>query len=887
MAGGLLLALPRAWEYHGATSLLRETVPMTPKQPTPQTPPKPEPFDTANPGQWITPSAPGTPQLALQIQAGARPLPEYELVRKLGEGGFGQAWLALGPGGFKVALKFVKLGESASVTELKALEAIKDFRHAHLLAVFGVWQKDGQLIIAMELADRSLLDRLKEVVAQKLPGIPQDELWEYLREAAKGLDFLNDRGIVHRDIKPHNLFLSGDTVKIADYGLAKVQERTMATASTKMTPAYSAPEFFNGQASKWSDQYCLAVTYCHLRANQLPFQGGVQQMIAGHLMKEPDLSMLPEAERPIVARALAKDPKERWPNCKAYVEALVATRTPDSAALHPRLNNAGQPAVSSPDHPVKPRMLHSGIPDNRGDTPHISPTDELWLPPIPKPAQRSRVGLLLLLFLLLGAGSGALLLLGMRGDLSFAWLSPSTDTSTKLEGWATPTEGTKKAPSDTIPASTPTKPVENRPTPPETKPTESKPVDAKLSLTPTKLAETKPAPPPQPLLTLAPLPTLTFKAGERRTLTIRIQRQNFTGPVELKFANIPAGLSLPPSFIPSGQDVADVEVSASPEAKEGQHTIHLLASAKGLEREADLRLRVERPVVVEKTGTKFKNSVGMTFTYIPAGEFLMGSPSDEKDRREDEHQHQVRLTRPFYLGVMEVTRGQFRQFVEATGYKTEAERDGKGGIGWNAGKNNWEKNSEYTWTNPGFAQTDEHPVVIMSWNDAQAFCQWLSQKENKIYRLPTEAEWEYTCRAGTTSRFITGDDEEDLAKVGNVADATFRAKTSCTWGIKADDGYTFTAPVGQYMPNAWGLYDMHGNVGEWCQDGYDKEYYQKESGTVIDPINEQKSTGHVTRGGTWLLFAYFCRSADRNGGESDSPNFTYGFRVACNPSKSP
>ena len=121
------------------------------------------------------------------------------------------------------------------------------------------------------------------------------------------------------------------------------------------------------------------------------------------------------------------------------------------------------------------------------------------------------------------------------------------------------------------------------------------------------------------------------------------------------------------------------------------------------------------------------------------------------------------------------------------------------------------------WRNSGFEQTDGHPVVNVSWNDAQAFCDWLSRKESKKYCLPTEAQWEYACRGRTQTRFYFGDDEEDLAKYGNVADASARKKfPDWSWTIKADDGYVFTAPVGHYQPNGFGLYDMHGNVWQWC-----------------------------------------------------------------------
>src|SRR5262249_19167843 len=147
--------------------------------------------------------------------------------------------------------------------------------------------------------------------------------------------------------------------------------------------------------------------------------------------------------------------------------------------------------------------------------------------------------------------------------------------------------------------------------------------------------------------------------------------------------------------------------------------------------------------------------------------------------------------------------------VRATGYKTDAEKDGGGGLGLNAARN-WQQKPEYTWRNPGWEQTDRHPVVNVSWNDAVAFCDWLSAKEGKQYRLPTEAEWEYSCRAGTTTRFHSGDDEASLKKVANY------------W----DSGPGTTRAVGELQANAFGLHDMHGNVWEWCQDWYDKDYYK-------------------------------------------------------------
>lgn len=270
---------------------------------------------------------------AQELQPGYEPIPGHVLQVRLGRGGFGEVWKASAPGGFEVALKFVRLERRVRATEQRALEAIKEIHHPNLLSVFGAYQKDDFLIIAMELAERTLDQRFREARADGLPGIPREELLEYVAEAAKGLDYLNQthhvagegpaHGIQHCDIKPQNLLLSGGSVKVGDFGLARCLEHSLGSHTGSMTAAYAAPEFFKGQTSNHSDQYSLAVTYCLLRGGRLPFTGNSAELMAGHLSREPDLTMLPPKERPVVARALAKDPKDRWPSCGEFVKTLL------------------------------------------------------------------------------------------------------------------------------------------------------------------------------------------------------------------------------------------------------------------------------------------------------------------------------------------------------------------------------------------------------------------------------------------------------------------------------------------------------------------------------------------------------------------------------------
>jgi formylglycine-generating enzyme len=270
----------------------------------------------------------------------------------------------------------------------------------------------------------------------------------------------------------------------------------------------------------------------------------------------------------------------------------------------------------------------------------------------------------------------------------------------------------------------------------------------------------------------------------------------------------------------------------------------------------------------------------ITFVLVPPGKFRMGSPTGEKGHEANEVQHEVTLTRPFYLAAHAVTRGQFRRFAEETGYATDAESDRRGGFGWDTATGSLKQDPKYTWRSPSFQQTDEHPVVTVSWNDAMKYAEWLGKKDGWVHRLPTEAEWEYACRAGTRTPFFFGSDENDMIHFGNAADASFRRVTGKNWGIRADDGYGFTAPAGRFRPNGFGLYDMHGNVWQWCADG-PREYSQM---PVTDPTGSLGAGNRVLRGGSWYSDPPIARSAHRFWNPQDARFDDYGIRLVLDPS---
>ena len=267
------------------------------------------------------------------------------------------------------------------------------------------------------------------------------------------------------------------------------------------------------------------------------------------------------------------------------------------------------------------------------------------------------------------------------------------------------------------------------------------------------------------------------------------------------------------------------------------------------------------------------------FVLIHGGEFtLMGSPETEVGRATDETQHQVKVS-DFYMGKYEVTVGDFRKFVEATNYKTDAENgdgshvfDGtalqkKAGINWRYGVSGSMRHKS----------EENHPVVHVSWNDAVEYCRWLSEKTGKSYRLPTEAEWEYACRAGSRTPFNTGENlTTDQANYNGNYPYNNNPK-----GLYRQN----TVPVDSFAPNAWGLYNMHGNVLEWCSDWYGKTYYDecKANGTVINPVGAAIGSFRMLRGGGWNFNAGSCRSASRYGITPGDRAATVGFRLVFVP----
>jgi hypothetical protein len=319
----------------------------------------------------------GGPYEGLDVGGGDR------LVKRLGCGAFGEVWRAEAPGGVEAAAKIIirsiHQGDEAK-RELESLELVKKLRHPFLVQTLAYWQMEDRLIIIMELADGgSLRDRMAQCKKEGLPGIPGEELLTLFRETAEAIDFLHSKNITHQDIKPENILLLAGHTKLADFGLAKVHEFTgrSVMASGSGTPIYMAPELWRGKVTQHTDQYALALSYVELRLERRAFTSmDLAQVMLDHLQRKPNLDPLPQAEQEVLFKALAKEPKERYPNCQAFIKALRDAQRRDSRVM---------PTV--PASRIAPSAIaETAIPRRTAmETPVLAPTPAQQPTPAPVP----------------------------------------------------------------------------------------------------------------------------------------------------------------------------------------------------------------------------------------------------------------------------------------------------------------------------------------------------------------------------------------------------------------------------------------------------------------------------------------------------------------------
>ena len=259
-------------------------------------------------------------------RTGCEPIPGYILRRRLGAGGYGEVWAADAPGGLQKAIKLVygSLNDQHARSELRSLQRIREVHHPFILSLERIEVVNGQLIIVTELAEGSLVDCFHAARRRQLQGIPRDQLLDYLRDAGDALDYLSQKhDLQHLDIKPGNLLIMAERIKVADFGLIKDLQAPNVSMVSGLTPSHAAPELFDGRPDRLSDLYSLAIVYQEMLTGKLPFEGKTAGELARqHLHQAPNLEPLPPADRRVVARALAKHPHDRFSSCRAFIEEL-------------------------------------------------------------------------------------------------------------------------------------------------------------------------------------------------------------------------------------------------------------------------------------------------------------------------------------------------------------------------------------------------------------------------------------------------------------------------------------------------------------------------------------------------------------------------------------
>lgn len=759
-------------------------------------------------------------------------LAHFRVLKVLGRGGMGTVFMAEDTRLHRiVALKVMlpsiakkSIARDRFIREARATAAIE---HDHIITIYEVRDDDGEIpYAAMQyLKGMTLEDWLR---AGKTLNVPQ--ILRIGKEIAKGLAAAHARQLIHRDIKPSNIWLDASNkgrVKILDFGLARpTNEETHLTQEGMIlgTPAYMSPEQARGQhVDERCDLFSLGCVLYRLCTGKLPFTGkdAMSMLIAitsdNPAPISPANPEVPQALTDLVQKLLAKKPEERPASAKDVVHALQQIERDWIAGSK---TIAGKPA---PGFPIKVEEVEPALEESAITELELQPNPIQTSSPTPLPASTATRT-----WLLAGFAGVAVTVVSLVCCVGLSAITQKGQVQFVAED------------------------------------------------------------------------------DEARALL------EANGLTLLDHNNSARQIKLGTHWLPL--DKYDVDLTRLPEHVKVEPARFQVVRGTT----QDVRIRIVRPVrpplvlmtlddakkLPREWGTFLKrspvekNSLDAELVLIPPGEFLMGSdrefvrksilpllkkldklPLPEKsDPRlnPESPPHRVQITRPFYLSKTEVTVGQFKKFVVAKNYLPESSTKGsKGGTGIESGKPPAERKPEFTWLTPGpgYRPSDDHPVTNITWKDAEAFCAWLSEKEKQTYRLPTEAEWEYACRAGSTDLWSFGDDWRE---------SNLRLYSWCAIPFKTGNPTT-PNKAGLKRPNAFGLEDMHGNAAEMCSDWWSPTYYDRcvKEGIVADPKGPAPagSPGRVLRGGSFLDSPLLMRSAYRSFLDPALGHVHVGFRV--------
>lgn len=687
---------------------------------------------------------------------------KYEIIAELGRGAMGVVFKGRDPDiGRFVAIKTLTLFSSeADVVELQErfrveAQAGGRLNHPNIVNIYDFGRDENRAFIVMEFVDGITLSQLK----RENPDLSLSDIWKITSKVLGALSYAHGNGVIHRDIKPSNvMYTTNGEVKVADFGIARLESSTRTLAGTVMgTPGYMSPEQIQGRrVDHRSDIFSAGILLYELLTGERAFEGSSFASTAYRVVSVelPPASKLcpsvPQSIDLVLAKALAKNPDERFQSCVEFAQAVV--------------NVARGKAIAN-DSTVMQTLGGEEL------TLYASPREEEKTTVVPVTTSANA--------------------------------HQSTQSSTRTQ------QGTTNA------------------------------------ITPTVQGQSKPT-------SSRNWGMIGLSIG----LCIALIIVSVIWLIQNHGAKQTAG---------NGETKGD---DAEQAGNVGAATITQPANEKPLlsqpEQARGSRLNIKPGTVLQDC----QNCPSMTV--IGSGRFIQGSATTTNEMlNEETPQHSVMINYALAIGVNEVTRGEFADFIAATDYRAK-------GCWIYAGK--WQYEADKDWQAPGFSQTEDHPVTCVSWEDAQAYVQWLTKKTGHRYRLPSESEWEYIARSGAADSQAEGRSASTVCQNANVADQAAVLKYPGWLAAECSDSYVYTSPVGKMSANDFGVYDMLGNVFEWVEDCWNGAY---EGAPADGSAWETGDCGkRILRGGSWFSRPEFDRMAFRNHFALGHRSSTFGFRVA-------
>ena len=802
-----------------------------------------------------------------EVLAPGTRLEEFEIERELGAGGFGVTYLAHDRSlDRQVAIKeylphdWGARGPDGGVGPRSAAHA-QDYRwgldrfleearvlarlhHPHVVQVYRVIEAWGTAYMVTEYVEgRSLAEALRA----EGPWA-ESRVLALLDALTAGLAPVHGAGLVHRDVKPANVMLRADgSPVLIDFGAARqaVGGRSRSVTAV-LTPGYAPIEQYSekGRQGPWTDVYALGAVAYEALSGRAP-EEATERVLDDGLRPVSEAAPQPVSARlsSAVMSALALRREDRPQSLADWRALLGLLGTGDTGVRASAPAGVSEPSVSA----AQPEIGPAGA------------SRRWWL------AGAAAVAAVALAGAGLAWWAGGAAAPETAGTAARAPVEENT-VGTVLGGDGGPEAGVAGR-ADAAAVAPGAESPNGSDSPPAANETGSAPEDAAPEdAAPDRVSEdAAPAVAPEAVEEALGLDRAGWRRIQEGLAALGLDPGAPDGLVgggtRRAVRAYQEGAGKPATGFLDAADAAALRGAAAEADR--------VAEQRAAEQQA---AEAERLAELRRPGRVFRDCDGCPeLVVIPAGEFRMGSPASEEGRYDTEGPLRRVAVESFALGRREVTRAEYAAFVTATG------RGSGDGCRVLTGSE-WNTNAEASWRAPGFAQGGGHPVVCVNWLDAQAYVEWLSEGTGKSYRLPSESEWEYAARAGTTTARYWGAGSDDQCRYANGADAAAKSRFNGWIVAGCDDGVIWTASAGSYGANDFGLFDVLGNVWEWVEDCWHENY----AGAPADgsPWRGGDCGRRVLRGGSWLNAPRFLRSAARVSTPPGSGTYLAGFRVA-------